>query len=182
MIVGAISVPVVAIVGGGFTGAAVAYHLARLLPEGTARIVVYEPRAMLGGGLAYDTDEPVHRINVPAARMTLLPGDDTHFERWLLATGALADDREAVTEDGRIFARRSTFGRYVDAMLRPLVAAGRIEHRRSRVRAVTATSGGWRITAADGSVVKADRVVVAPPPTSPPAPAHHEPAPGGPPA
>ncbi len=67
MIVGAISVPVVAIVGGGFTGAAVAYHLARLLPEGTARIVVYEPRAMLGGGLAYDTDEPVHRINVPDA-------------------------------------------------------------------------------------------------------------------
>ena len=98
MIVGAISVPVVAIVGGGFTGAAVAYHLARLLPEGTARIVVYEPRAMLGGGLAYDTDEPVHRINVPAARMTLLPGDDTHFERWLLATDQA---RGCAGRDGR---------------------------------------------------------------------------------
>ena len=171
MIVGAISVPVVAIVGGGFTGAAVAYHLARLLPEGTARIVVYEPRAMLGGGLAYDTDEPVHRINVPAARMTLRPGDDTHFERWLLETGALADDGEAVTRDGRIFARRSAFGHYVDATLRPLVAAGRIEHRRSRVRAVTATAGGWRVAAADGSVLKADCVVVAATHPSPQAPA-----------
>lgn len=171
MIVSAISVPVVAIVGGGFTGAAVAYHLARLLPEGTARIVVYEPRAMLGGGLAYDTDEPVHRINVPAARMTLLPGDDTHFERWLFATGALADDREAVTEDGRVFARRSAFGRYVDAMLRPLVAAGRIEHRRRRVHAVTTEPGGWRVVAEDGSVLKADCVVVATTHPSPQAPA-----------
>ena len=161
MVVGAISVPVVAIVGGGFTGAAVAYHLARLLPEGAVRIVVYEPRAVLGGGLAYDTDEPVHRINVPAARMTLVPGDETHFERWLHATGALADDGEAVTEDGRVFARRSAFGRYVDATLRPLVASARIEHRRSRVRAVTAAAGEWTVAAQDGSVLKADWVVLA---------------------
>lgn len=161
----------VVIIGGGFTGAAVAFHLARLLPEDGVRIVVYEPRAVLGGGLAYDTDEPVHRINVPAAGMTLIPGDDTHFERWLQAAGALAEDGEAVTPDGRVFARRSAFGRYVDATLRPLVAAGRIEHRRSRVRAVTRTPGGWQVTAEDGSVLAADCVVVATTHPSPQAPA-----------
>ena len=68
--------PVVAIVGGGFTGAALAFHLARLLPQGTARIVIHEPRAELGGGLAYDPVEPVMRINVPAVGLRLVPGVD----------------------------------------------------------------------------------------------------------
>ena len=42
----------VAIIGGGFTGAAVALHVARLARG--ASVVVFEPRAALGRGLAYD--------------------------------------------------------------------------------------------------------------------------------
>ena len=163
--------PAIAIIGGGFTGAALAYHLARMLPPGAATIVVYEPRAILGGGVAYDTDEPVHRINVPAARMTLVPGDDEHFQRWLFETGALADDPDATTEDGRVFARRSAFGRYVAAQLQPLVAAGDIDHRRVRVEAVSEQAEGWRIVAEDGSTLSADLLVLATTHPSPQAPA-----------
>lgn len=164
--------PVVAVVGGGYAGAALAYHLARRLPAGAARIVIFEPRALLGAGLAYDTDEPVHRINVPAARMILVPGDDGHFQRWLFETGALAGDPEATTADGHVFARRSAFGRYVAAQLAPLVAAGGVEHRRSRVRAVTRGQGGsWRVLAEEGPALAADLVVVATSHPSPQAPA-----------
>lgn len=164
--------PVLAIIGGGYTGAALAYHLTRLLPAGDAKIVVYEPRALLGGGLAYDTDEPVHRTNVPAARMTLVPGDDEHFQRWLFEIGALSDDPDATTPDGHIFARRSIFGRYVHTQLQPLVKKGRIEHCQTGVRAVTKERfTGWRIEAADGSVLVADIVVVATSHPSPQAPA-----------
>lgn len=154
--------PVVAIIGGGFTGAACAYHLARRLPAGAARIVVFEPRALLGGGLAYDTDERAHRINVPAARMTLLPEDGDHFQRWLAQSGLLADDPEAMTPEGHAFARRSAFGRYVCETVAPFLASGLIEHRRSRVCAVTkAREGGWQVVCDDGPALEADFVVLA---------------------
>ena len=154
--------PVVAIIGGGFTGAACAYHLARRLPVGAARIVVFEPRALLGGGLAYDTDERAHRINVPAARMTLIPEDGDHFQHWLARSGLLADDPEAMTPEGHAFARRSAFGRYVYETLAPFLAGGLIEHRRSRVRAVTkAREGGWHVVCDEGPALEADLVVLA---------------------
>lgn len=164
--------PVVAIVGGGFSGAAVAYHLARSLPAHAARIVVFEPRARLGGGLAYDTDEPVNRINVPAARMSLLPEDGEHFARWLRATGYLATDPGAETADGHVFTRRSAFGRYVANELAPLLRSGAVEHHRGRVAAITRQEGGdWRIATAEGTVLFADTVVIATTHPAPRAPA-----------
>lgn len=164
-------VPVVAVIGGGYSGAALAYHLVRQIAPGSARIVVFEPRAMLGGGLAYDTDEAVYRINVPAARMTLVPGDDEHFQRWLFDGDALDGDDEAATLDGHVFARRKDFGRYVAAQLEPLVSAGRIEHRRACVVGVRPVSGErWHIDTDDGKGLDADVVVIATTHPSPQAP------------
>lgn len=65
----------VAVVGGGFTGAAMAMHLVAGIGYSTdTSIVVIEPRSELGRGLAYSATDPAHRVNVPAARMTLFPG------------------------------------------------------------------------------------------------------------
>ena len=55
----AVSRPTIAIVGGGFSGAAVAFHIARV---GTP-VLVFEPRSRLGGGLTFGGDDPVHRVN-----------------------------------------------------------------------------------------------------------------------
>lgn len=46
----------IAIIGGGLTGAALAYRLALLSAAPTLRIVVIEPREDLGRGLAYSTE------------------------------------------------------------------------------------------------------------------------------
>lgn len=43
--------PVIAIIGGGLSGAAVAYQLSVMIPAGAANIVVLEPRAELGADL-----------------------------------------------------------------------------------------------------------------------------------
>ncbi len=125
--------PVVAILGGGFTGASTAFHLLRALGGQPVRIVVIEPRAGLGQGLAYSTRDPSHRINVPAARMTMDSADPQGLQSWLRAHPASLDtDPEARLPGGELFVRRRAVGDYVADTLGPALASGRIEHLRAR--------------------------------------------------
>lgn len=162
----------VAIVGGGLTGAAVALHLRNSWQLDPARldIVVYEPRAEIGRGLAYDTRDAAHRVNVPAGKMSIDPSDERAFERWFHETGEVHADPDALAEDGRHYPRREAFGRYVHAQLRPHLQSGRIHHRRQRVESVGFERGHYTLLGTDGSLSRADMLVIAtshPPPSAP---------------
>jgi uncharacterized NAD(P)/FAD-binding protein YdhS len=162
--------PVVAIIGGGVSGAATAFHLALSNQSPAPEIIVFEPRACLGKGLAYDTAEPAHRINVPAARMSLLTEEPDHFLGWIAAHSATDGDDDALRPDGALFPRRSVFGDYVNAMLQPLVASGAVQHRRATVAHVLRDGARWSVIGDDGVQTKADIVVIAtshPPPVAP---------------
>lgn len=162
--------PVVAIIGGGFSGAATAFHLARRLPAGAADIVVVEPREGLGYGLAYSTPDPSHRINVPASRMTLISGQDCHFADWLEQTGAVVDDAEAVAANGALYPQRRVFGRYVESHLQPFLSGKAIRHVRSAVASVEISGEGYHLILSDGGTLAADALLVAtthPPPALP---------------
>jgi uncharacterized NAD(P)/FAD-binding protein YdhS len=148
-----------AIIGGGFSGACLALHLARANFPG--RIVIFEPRPVLGRGVAYSTRDDAHRINARAARMSLYPDDPTHFTRWLAETGACDDDAASVLPDGRQFPRRAVYGAYVTAQVAPLLAAGRVAHVRDEVSDLLARNGGWQLRGADGALYEADIVVLA---------------------
>ena len=153
--------PVVAIIGGGFTGAVLAANLARNMPEHAADVVVFEPRSRLGAGLAYDTSDPAHRVNVPAARMSLLTDNPDDFLRWLAAEGEPRDDPDALAADGNFYPRRTVFGRYVGDFIAPLLAVGQVHHCRERVVQVARTGDRWHIKADGGTEVLADIAIIA---------------------
>ncbi len=162
--------PVVAIIGGGVSGGGVAYHLVKLTDGDAPEIKVFEPRPMLGRGLAYDTADPAHRINVPAAKMSLQPDDAEEFQRWVEANHAVRDDPEARRENGQLFPRRRVFGDYVGSLLQPFLKSGAIAHRRATVTALRHNGDGWTILDDKGGRTEADIVAIAtshPPPVAP---------------
>ena len=152
----------VVVIGGGLAGAAFTLHLLRD-HDPVARITLIEPAATLGAGLAYATTDPVHRVNVAAARMSLFPELPDHFDAWLRAFGMPEADPEGVLPDGRLYPRRPLFGQYVHATLLAAVQAARAEFRHLRQRAVAAlpAGDGFAVRLEDGQTLQADRLVLA---------------------
>ncbi|MBZ9907483.1 FAD/NAD(P)-binding domain-containing protein [Mesorhizobium sp. BR115XR7A] len=151
----------VAIIGGGFSGAAVAWHLARAHRPERLSISVIEPRSALGGGLAYSSDEPSHRVNVPAVRMSMVPEDQQHFARWLAGSGEIERDPDALWKNGDVFPRRRVFGRYVAEQLAPWLDSGAIRHVEAQAtRVIRANGAGWTVQTLAGPVA-ADILVLA---------------------
>lgn len=139
----------IAIVGGGVSGALTAYHLTR---QGTdARVVVIDPRKDLGLGLAYSTPSLRHLLNVPAGKISALPGEPDHFLNWLRAH----DDAEA-TE--KTFAPRAVFGQYVQSLM---AGAQEIEHVRATAVGYRPAGAGAVVVLDDGCELMADGVVLA---------------------
>ncbi|KQO83901.1 FAD/NAD(P)-binding protein [Rhizobium sp. Leaf262] len=159
--------PVVAVIGGGFSGAAFALHL-NTLSSGKVQIVIYEPRDRVGAGLAYSSNEAAHRINVPAGRMSADPADPESFLRYLATTDEDKKDAGLIGRDGLPYPRRAVFGDYVAAEIAPLLASGVVEHRKAEVVSVTQSEQGWRIEDSLGGQSEAHFLVLA---TSHPAPA-----------
>ena len=69
------------IVGGGASGVITAIALARagIAPE---QIDIAEPRELLGEGLAYQTRDPHHRLNVPSGKMSAMEEVPNDFAEW----------------------------------------------------------------------------------------------------
>jgi uncharacterized NAD(P)/FAD-binding protein YdhS len=161
----------VAVIGGGFSGTAFALQLARKA-SGPVVIEIVEPRLQLGGGVAYSSTDPAHRINVPAARMSIFADDESHFDRWVRREGAVDDDPAATLPDDRIFPRRAVFGRYVRSTLQEILArsAVQVNHIVDRAQAIEREDGRYCITLDSGNSIEADLVVLAtshPPPAAP---------------
>ena len=151
----------VAIIGGGLSGAAAAYHLALEAPLAALRIVVIEPRAELGRGLAYSTPDPTHRLNVPHGKMSLRSDDPEHFTRWLSSPKGPTLPPKSATLSGHIFAPRAVFGRYVAETLAPFLAEGRIRHLKARATDIRRQDNRFHIALSEGPDLVADNVILA---------------------
>jgi uncharacterized NAD(P)/FAD-binding protein YdhS len=132
----------VAVVGGGCAGVLATRELLRCTGDEVVLIEPDEP----GGGLAYGSARPWHLLNSRAGAMSADPDDPGDFARW---AGCAADD----------FRPREEYGRY----LRSIFASVAAEHgdRLSIRPARAAGLSGAGVGLTDGSVVRADDVVIA---------------------
>ena len=115
------------IVGGGASGALLAYQLLHRSPP-DLRITLIEKRSDIGRGLAYQTANPEHVLNVRVANMSALPDEPDHFWRWLTS-------REGVPPpcpDPYCFVPRRIYGDYIASLL--AISKGRSLHRLSIVQ------------------------------------------------
>ena len=144
----------IAIVGGGCSGLLVAVNLLR---NGFRdRLVVVEPRAELGHGLAYSTTFDEHLLNVCAGKMSALPSEPSHFVDWLRARnwpGASPDT----------FAPRRIYGEYLSSLLKDELAADarNFHHVASEVASIHVDGDTARLMLGNCAVVGAEKVVLA---------------------
>ena len=148
----------VVIIGGGLSGAALAWHLARESGADGPAITLVEPREAPGQGLAYGTKDPDHRLNVPDFRMTLETAWPESFSTWLANHGVPEGARAA---NGDIYPPRALFGAYVADKLGPDLASGRIRHLRDHGIAAAREGSFWRIRLASGAELRASELVLA---------------------
>jgi uncharacterized NAD(P)/FAD-binding protein YdhS len=100
--------PTVAIIGGGASGTLAAVQLLRRAGAAAPlRVLLIDRDGRHGLGRAYSTTHPFHLLNSPAGRMSALPGDPAHLERWAQARG--------LQQDG--FLARRDYGRYLGELL-----------------------------------------------------------------
>ncbi|HET9231117.1 MAG TPA: FAD/NAD(P)-binding protein, partial [Vitreimonas sp.] len=145
----------VAIVGGGFSGAVLAAHLARR-GRRAPDIILIEKGRRFGPGLAYGTKDPAHLLNVRAANLSAFPDRPDHFVHWLGGRRAGPDVRTR-------FAQRMKYGAYVERTLRGAKSWGgpKLNRLCATVIACSPEGEGWRLALDNGRSVEADAVVLA---------------------
>lgn len=146
----------IGIIGGGFGGAAMAYHLARSSLE-RIDIVVYEPRARIGYGVAYSVPDDHLLLNVAAGKLSIDPERPADFLDWRLSLGQRADSGA--------FLPRSWFGAYAEARMAEQIHStrGRVTLRRvpSRVERIDVNADELRITDLGGGLASVDHAILA---------------------
>ncbi len=152
----------IAVIGGGLSGALVT--LALLREAFPADVVVYEPAAEIGPGLAYGTAAPWHLLNVIATRASLYADDPDHWWRWARGHGPRLGWPETATASGVDYLPRRLFGQYVVAELeraRRNCGTLRLLHHRSAAADIVLRDGVFTVTDASGGLADFNAVVLA---------------------
>jgi uncharacterized NAD(P)/FAD-binding protein YdhS/tetratricopeptide (TPR) repeat protein len=152
--------PTLVVVGAGAAGTLVAIHVLRALrPSGAkADVVLVDPAADVGRGVAYGTNDGRHLLNVRAAAMSALPDQPDHLLDWARA------HVDAATDAGDFLPRRD-YAAYLSATLDDEISASRgarLVRRHARAVAIERGADGRDILRlSDGSTLVADAVVLA---------------------
>lgn len=147
--------PRVAIIGAGFSGAAVAANLLRR-GRNAPDVVLIERKPRFGPGLAYATKDDAHFLNVRATNLSMFADAPDHFTRWLAQRG--------LRDQAARYVRRRLYGRYIESVLskaRRSFFDGGLKRVRGDVLTCRPSGEGWTIALASGADIQADAVVLA---------------------
>ncbi len=154
----------VAIVGFGFSGLATLVNLVRFEGARTVTVITDDDRGL---GVAYDTPDVRHLLNVQSDRMGALADDPGEFARWVSSPAGLAACCDLGVEVPGLtdFAPRRLYGRYLADLrticLREAEANGiDVEFHRARAIGLAHGAEGWTIATTNGRVT-ARRCVLA---------------------
>lgn len=141
----------IVIIGGGFSGLMTAVNVVRLARR-QVRLTIINGQRPAGRGVAYSTRRAEHLLNVAARNMSAFPDIPDHFVNWLRTRTEY--DTLPEHELREKFIPRLVYGDYLRSLM---------HHYLSGTEFITAdvvdVEKGVRL--ADGSVIEADRIVLA---------------------
>ena len=145
----------IAIVGAGYAGALTAVQVLRQCTTPGVHVVLLEREPPFARGLAYRSWDESQLLNVPAGNMSALAQEADHFAQYCRGV-------DPALHAGSFVSRR-IYGDYLEDTLREAQgrAVATLEARRGDVRAVRPQAGGFDIELAGGTILRADRVVLA---------------------
>lgn len=152
--------PVIAIVGAGFSGVAVAARLLCQRETSALDIVLINASGKRARGVAYGTESRSHVLNVPAGRMSLWAEKPDDFLRFLQISASTND----APVSGHDFVPRSRYGDYLEHTLAVAQqhSPHTLQHRVGKVVDVVAHENqSFTLVFADGSTLLADKLVLA---------------------
>ena len=154
----------VGVIGGGFTGAAGAMACLARLPE-PFRLVLIEPSAVLGRGVAYGSHHPLHLLNVRTRDLSIRAGQPGDFLNWAFRQLDQGENHAGLHDAlAHTFLPRQLFGEYVRQRLfetveqRPDVEFSVMP---TTARSLHAERGGYLIELDRGEKVLCDAVILA---------------------
>ena len=147
----------IAIIGGGFSGTAIAINICLNISSGRLRVLLINPEATFARGLAYGFEDDNLLLNVPAGNMSVMSNDSSHFVNYCQAIDP--------SINGGSFVSRRIYGRYLQETLIktqnkfPSI----IEEVKDYALAINQMSdlSTWQITLSKGQSIVADHIVLA---------------------
>lgn len=153
-------IPTVAIIGGGFAGAATVINLCKKQKR-PLKILFFNESFPLAKGIAYSSKNDYHVLNVAAGKMSLFNNEPLHFVNWIKSHA-----KQYATDDlASRFLPRFVFGNYMAHVFNEVLAISntcnvlRVEE---RICDVTVDEDGYKIKTKSGNNFMASKVLYAP--------------------
>lgn len=147
----------VCIIGGGFSGCLTAIHL--LNQSKDIRVVLLNSIHPVLLGIAYNTSQAEHLLNVPAAKMSVFPNEPLHFVNWL--TKQADYSTLTTTELEKQYVPRILYGSYLKETLSPLLLDDRLNIVNAMAQGIEKFNESYKITLDNDTFVSAEHIVLA---------------------